>query len=186
MKKTLSFRQKAKLYSKYSLLGKEELLKRLKLITEVLRETYGVNQAELIGLADSSTVVPLTVFCEKLSPLESVVKFLHENRNKSFSEISKLINRSYRTVWGAYEASLKKNKKRFEPEQTKYVFPTEILASRRLSVLETICLYIKDNYGLSYKRIASLIKRDERTVWTAVNRARTKLRKKKRKIKRKK
>lgn len=53
--------------------------------------------------------------------------------------------------------------------------PSSIFKDRRLKVLEAIVEYMKENLNLSYKEIAVLLNRNERTIWTVYNRVRKKL-----------
>ena len=52
--------------------------------------------------------------------------------------------------------------------------PSSIFVDRTLSVLEIISEYLKDEKGLSYHEIAELLNRNDRTIWTCVNRAKKK------------
>ena len=53
------------------------------------------------------------------------------------------------------------------------VLPVDVVAKRRYSVLENIVLYLKEK-DLTLHRIAVLLHRDDRTVWTVMNRAEAK------------
>ncbi|MBI2109821.1 sigma-70 region 4 domain-containing protein [Candidatus Woesearchaeota archaeon] len=55
--------------------------------------------------------------------------------------------------------------------------PSSIFKDRRLKVLEVLVEYMKENLNLSYKEIAVLLNRNERTIWTVYNRAKKKLKK---------
>ncbi len=55
--------------------------------------------------------------------------------------------------------------------------PTLVLRDRRISVLEGIVEYLKDEKKLTYHEIAVMLNRDDRTIWTCYNRAKTKRRK---------
>lgn len=52
--------------------------------------------------------------------------------------------------------------------------PIMLFSDRTLSILEHITTYLKEQHGLSYKEIAILLNRDQRTVWTTYQRARKK------------
>ena len=52
--------------------------------------------------------------------------------------------------------------------------PTGIFSNRKLSFLESIVKYLKENLGYTNHEIALLINRDERNVWTLYNRAQKK------------
>jgi transposase len=56
----------------------------------------------------------------------------------------------------------------------KELIPVEIFRDRTLSVLEIISEYLKEDKGLSYHEIAELLNRNDRTIWTCVNRAKKK------------
>lgn len=52
--------------------------------------------------------------------------------------------------------------------------PSSIFRDRELSVLEAIAVYLKDSRNMRYAEIARLLNRDDRTIWTAYNRAKGK------------
>ena len=51
------------------------------------------------------------------------------------------------------------------------LLPISIFEARGLSALETICRYLKDEMGISYSKIALLLNRNSRTIWTTYNNA---------------
>jgi len=55
--------------------------------------------------------------------------------------------------------------------------PLLVLRDRRVSVLEGIVEYLKDEKGLTYHEIAVMLNRDDRTIWTCYHRAKIKRRK---------
>ncbi len=57
------------------------------------------------------------------------------------------------------------------------MIPTEIFKDRTLSVLEAIVEYLKEQNGLSYHKIAEMLNRNDRTVWTCYHRAKQKRKK---------
>lgn len=52
--------------------------------------------------------------------------------------------------------------------------PLSIFADK-LSPSEGLCKYLKDYYNLSFAQIAQLLNRDDRSIWTSVNRAEKKI-----------
>lgn len=52
--------------------------------------------------------------------------------------------------------------------------PVAVLFDRHVSCFESVVEYLKENKQLSYKQIALLTNRDERTIWTVYNRAKKK------------
>jgi DNA-binding CsgD family transcriptional regulator len=59
-------------------------------------------------------------------------------------------------------------------EKKEILIPCEIF-NENLSGLETICKYLKENLNLKNKEIASLLNRNERTVWQAYDSSKKKL-----------
>ena len=53
--------------------------------------------------------------------------------------------------------------------------PIAILQNRKLGVLQSIVIYLKDEKKLSFHDIAKLLKRDDRTIWTTYKQAKKKL-----------
>jgi len=141
-------------------------------LLEKLTEEYVSKYKEI--QAEEQDVVPVVVFNKKLSPLETVVKFLKENKRMSLTKISEKLKRSAKTVWQAYSNSKKKLLSEFEEDYSKHKVPIKKLGNRRYSILEIIVSYLKEHYGLNYNQIAGLLKRDQRTVWTVYNRAKKK------------
>jgi hypothetical protein len=54
------------------------------------------------------------------------------------------------------------------------LIPSSIFIDRKLSVLEILVEYLKEKRNLNYHQIASLLNRDDRTIWTVYNRAKKK------------
>ncbi|HLD04640.1 MAG TPA: hypothetical protein VJG90_02875 [Candidatus Nanoarchaeia archaeon] len=63
-----------------------------------------------------------------------------------------------------------------EPKRRKSFLsiPTKIFQDRRLAVLESIVLFLKEEQELSFHEIAILLNRDDRTIWTVYNRVKKK------------
>lgn len=118
--------------------------------------------------------IPVAVFDNNyLSALETVVKYLRENKDMRLSEIAKLLARDQRAIGVTYRFASKKMKIRLKLKTTvsKYSLPVSVIADRKMSVLESIVYYLKKTYDLSYHDIAVLLKRDDRTIWTVYQRA---------------
>ncbi|MBU1111241.1 MAG: sigma-70 region 4 domain-containing protein [Nanoarchaeota archaeon] len=60
-------------------------------------------------------------------------------------------------------------------EKSSLAIPTSIFKNRELSVLEALTVHLRDDKGMTYAQIARLLNRDDRTIWTAYNRAMKKL-----------
>ena len=120
--------------------------------------------------------VPISVFKnDYLSSLENIVKYLRENLLLSFKQIASLTNRNEIALAVTYRNAKKKMEAKFVvTEISPDSIPVSILQDRNLSVLENIASYLKDTFGLAYHKIALLLNRDDRTIWTVYQRAKKK------------
>ena len=103
--------------------------------------------------SDSSREIklPIDIFNnDSLSPLETVAKYLKEDLGFRLRDIALLLNRSQKTIWGAYNESKSKDDSRLELNGTKIFVPLIIFRDRSLSFLESLTEYVKDNYNLKY------------------------------------
>jgi len=118
--------------------------------------------------------VPVSIFTRKLSILEGVVKYLKEERGLENKEISKLINRDVKSIWAIYNNSLRKFKGKLKVDVGSLIIPIEIFSNRNFSSTECLVSYLKDEIGLNYHKIAVLLHRNDRTVWTIYQRYKNK------------
>jgi len=122
------------------------------------------------------TLLPIAIFRkETLSALESIVKYLKENKTLTYHQIAKLLNRDDRTIWTTYAKARKKMFTPFHLPPSKHYIPATLFAERKLSVLETLSHYLKEHLNLTLHEIAILLNRNDRTIWTVVNRASKKI-----------
>ena len=72
--------------------------------------TYNnINKKNIELNTKSKLLIPIEIFSNrKLSSLENLVSYLL-NLNYSFSQISNLLNRDYRTIWTCHQRAKKKN-----------------------------------------------------------------------------
>jgi len=121
-------------------------------------------------------LIPIDIFNNySLSSLGTVTKYMREELNCRFRDIALLLNRSQKTVWGAYEDSRKKMDSRFVLDKEIHLLvPSSVFRDRSVSFLEALTEYLKDNLSLRYCQIASLLNRDPRTIWTVYYRAKEK------------
>jgi hypothetical protein len=102
---------------------------------------------------------------------------LKENLRLRYKEIALLMNRNERTIWSTYNNAKKKLQEEFILGEVEYYLPIKIFENRKFSVLEIISKYLHENLNLSYHKIAILINRDDRTIWTVYHRYQLKRRK---------
>ena len=120
--------------------------------------------------------VPLSIFNnDSLSGLECATKYLKENLNFRIKDISILLNRNQKTIWGAYNDSKNKMNVSFEINHKESIpIPTLIFVDRSLSFLESLIMYLHEEMNMRYCKIACLTGKDDRTIWTVHNRAKKK------------
>ena len=138
------------------------------------RLKFKYNNLEILSALEKEEIfIPLSIFNNKLSSLEVISKYLFENQNLSLIEISKLLNRSNRNIWNAYNRSKKKFPDKLAPKES-ILMPISGLRNLNFTLLENIVLFLKENIKLSYHEIAVLLQRDDRTIWTVYQRAKKK------------
>jgi hypothetical protein len=65
--------------------------------------------SERFAVPEGERSVPCTIFLDrKLGPLEALTIYTKDMMNMSYNEISKRLNRDYRTVWISYQNGQKK------------------------------------------------------------------------------
>ncbi len=130
-------------------------------------------------MRDKYTTVPSSIFLDReLAPLESISEYLKDEKGLSYHEIALLVGRDDRTIWTCYNRVKKKREQ--APRQMKYAehvveIPVDIFKNRTFAPLESITAHLKDAGNLSFHEIASLINRDDRTIWTCYSRVKKKI-----------
>lgn len=146
--------------------------KQLKNLYCKLKGKYGLQSSALFQkIEEKDVLIPVTIFNRELSGLEAICKYLRENLSLPNKDVAKLLNRSEKTIWQAYQSSKEKFPSPYTIPETQYTVHVSALHSRTLSVLETIVKHLKESFNLSYHAIAQLLMRDDRTIWTVYQRA---------------
>jgi predicted nucleic-acid-binding protein len=140
-----------------------------------LKEKEGLNQKDILDIIEKKEkhediFIPICVFNEKLSVLESVVKYLKEDVHLKYCDIAKILHRNDRTIWSTYSNSKKKFSGHLKIKKCEYFIPVSIFDKENYSVFELIVYYLKDEIQLRYSEIGLLMRRDQRTIWTVYNR----------------
>ena len=138
---------------------------------DFIKNKYNINDIDLKKISTSKEIkIPLSIFNEILGPLESIVKHLKEDVNLSYDEIAKILYRNKGPIIVTYRNSIKKLKSKLDI-QSDFFIPVSIFSNLKLSILEIIVKYLKEELNLNYHNIAVLLKRDDRTIWTVYNRS---------------
>jgi len=138
------------------------------------KEEYKLTKEDLINIYEGieEIKVPLSIF-SKLSPLEALVKYLKEDLGLRFSEIASKLNRDDRSIWRTYHQAKSKNVS-FKLKKDELLIPISIFKNRKLSILENLVVYLKNELKISVKEISSFVNKDISTIWTAYSRAKKK------------
>ncbi|MFH1212085.1 MAG: sigma factor-like helix-turn-helix DNA-binding protein [Candidatus Woesearchaeota archaeon] len=142
---------------------------RLKVHFEQVAAEHNLDSFQLFHKINGNHPVPCSVFCKRLSPLESVVKFLHEQFGYSFTEIAKMLGRSPKTIWQTAHNAMRKYPEHFILSQ-EFMIPASIFSQREKSIFRAAVSYLHDEYKLSFAKIAKLTERDQRSVWATYHR----------------
>ncbi|MBR9692093.1 hypothetical protein GOV06_04900 [Candidatus Woesearchaeota archaeon] len=151
----------------------DEDVRIFKVLLERLKEKYNLSSTDILNLTREELTIPCTIFIDKLSPLETVVKYMKENLDLDYSKTAELLNRNRKIVWQTYKNAVGKFPKKITAKETDYNIPVSVFRTK-LSILEAVVVYLKDNFELSYHKMGELLQRNERTVWTVYNRAQKK------------
>ncbi|MEK6936822.1 MAG: hypothetical protein AABW58_02005 [Nanoarchaeota archaeon] len=137
---------------------------------DFLNQKYNLKSKDIQKLPGEKEIsIPVSIFNEVLSPLESIVKYMKDNLNLSFDVIAKHLFRTKSQIVFTYKNSNKRFKNKLDAK-SEYSVPISVFSNLKLSVLESIVKYMKETEKLSYHNIAVLLKRDDRTVWTIYSR----------------
>jgi len=151
-----------------------------KLFFNYMFDTYNIDKTTFLEFADLYAEgirgLPISVLrVSHLSGLESIVKYLRENKKLSYKDISVLLHRNPKTLAVSYAVSKRKRQESYKEFFDKDIARIPFTSfSENLSILESICTHLK-SLGHSYAEIGRLVGRDQRTVWTVCDRARKKL-----------
>ncbi|MBI2650195.1 hypothetical protein HYX04_02675 [Candidatus Woesearchaeota archaeon] len=143
-------------------------------ITERLKQKYNYSDEEIFRLWNNGNgiLVPVVIFANGLSPAEALAKFLKENNNLSYDDISKLIGINQRSAWANYKRASGKMQVPFQISNGISV-PVSIFNSEK-SVLEALVSHLKDVKKMRNRSIAQLLNKNPANIWTIYKRAKNK------------
>lgn len=140
-------------------------------LVDRLKQKYHYSNQEVLNLLQKEELlVPVEVFSSGLAPAEALTKFLKEECDKNFHEISLLINRNEKSIWQNYQRAIKKMPSRFAFEISLNV-PVSAFKNNKLSVFESLVLYLKEQKQMKNVKIAKLLGKNPSNVWSVYNRA---------------
>ena len=132
--------------------------------------TSGKGKKKKRKLIAEDLSIPAGIFIEELGGLEAIAKYMKENLGMTYHEIAEILSRNDRTIWTAYNKSIKKQKTQIKIKASTAYFPVSIFKNRKLTIFEAMVVYLKDK-GMKYVEIGELLNRDQRNIWTIYSRA---------------
>lgn len=150
-------------------------------ILNLLKKTYTISDQELSTLLQEAqkklgerSTFPVSIFHEKLTVLESIVKYLKEEKDYSLHDIADILRRNEKNIWHTYHNATQKIPARKTAGHSSIFVPLDIFSDEDLSPQEALVFYLKEKQGMTLHAIAELLLRDDRTIWTAYTRAKQK------------
>jgi hypothetical protein len=145
-----------------------------KLIAE-FKHKHQLNDYEIIDIllgqkTETKESIPTDCFNKKLGSLETIVKYLKENKNLTTKKIAELTGRTNSAIINTYNKTKQKMPEQMAPK-SQILIPIHVLTNKKLSVLENISVYLKEEQNMKLREIGKLLQRSEKTIWTAYNRA---------------
>jgi hypothetical protein len=139
--------------------------------SEELMELDGMISTRL----SEDVTIPISIFSTKISPAEALTKYLKENMNLKINKIAELLHLSHKTVWANYNNSTKRNLASFPKRKNDLMIPLSCFVDTRLSVLESIILYLRDEKGIHNRDASIILKKNQAVLSTSYHRAISKL-----------
>jgi hypothetical protein len=92
-----------------------------------------------------------------------------------YNRISELVNDSVRDddLLTALESFIDVYKQERQRKETPRI-PLSLFSDRKLGILQVATKYLKENLSLNYSKIARLVNRNDRTIWTTYKKAKEK------------
>jgi len=140
-------------------------------VLEIIKNQFNISSDDLAKLLMSNEIlVPIEIFAErKLSLLQSLVKYLRENKNNTNKKISDLLIKDNRSIWLAYEKAKQRKAEVFTITKSELNVPLLIFKGKD-SLLGPLVLYLK-SLGFSNRNIAEKLNRGETTISTIYRRS---------------
>jgi hypothetical protein len=145
---------------------------------DYIGQKHGINKQELnaiLNRRDDVQVIPLEILGQRrLGCMESVIKYLKENKKLTYQDIAEFTGRSRSTIGVMYHNAKKKLKEQFlDYPNGPNSMPLSQLKNKRFSALESVVLFLLGRQ-LRVCQIAELLNRDYRTIYTVYRRGKRK------------
>jgi hypothetical protein len=138
---------------------------------------HGIRPEQAIEMAKARKEergIPLSIFNPDLGALESIVKYMREELLLDYRTIAQILHRNEGPIGVTYRRSRRKLTGKLDV-LSRETIPFDIFKNRKLSVFENIAYYLAKQ-GNDWHKIARLLHRHDKTVWTILDRAKKKMR----------
>ena len=115
--------------------------------------------------------IPISIFSDELSALESIVKYFRENCQMTYTEIASILKRQPGPIGVICRKAKSKQPSNLDVSSQQKI-PRTIFTAKN-TIFESVVMYLKE-HGLSFKQISSILHRNYRTTWTTYQRAKKK------------
>jgi hypothetical protein len=122
---------------------------------------------------EDETVIPVSIFTQKMGILETIVKYLHENKGLHFKKIALLLSKTQGNIAVSYQKAKKKFPGHIKETASGINIPLSAFMPG-LTCFESICIHLRDELKLSFAIIGRLTSRNSKTVFTIYRRAKIK------------
>ena len=133
-----------------------------------IKEKIGIEELKRIVKTleeqEKKIMIPVSCFGSDMGILEATVKYLKENKNLDFKEISKILNRRYTTISNTYAKAKNKKEEKFEKETSDIAIEATALSDRNVSPLYSVIKLLKEAYTMKFSQIAKTLARDQRNI----------------------
>lgn len=138
----------------------------------------GVRPWEAVQLARARRMdgIPLSIFNPHLGALESIVKYMRDELSLDYASIARILNRNEGPIGVTYRRAKAKHDGTLDMTSADHI-PFGIFSNKKLSVFENIAYYLAKQ-GRDWHDIAMILHRNDKTVWTVLDRAKRKMKEK--------
>ncbi len=135
----------------------------------------GVRPEEAMQLARARRMggIPLSIFNPHLGALESIVKYMREELSLDYASIARIMHRNEGPIGVTYRRAKAKHDRTLSITSAEHI-PFDLFSNQKLSVFENIAYYLAKQ-GHDWHDIAMILHRNDKTVWTVLDRAKRKM-----------
>lgn len=135
-----------------------ELTNRAPAVINITYKRAKEKMQESLEVKLSEYEIPVEILKDRtLSAAENIVVFLKKEYKLKHGEIAKILHKDDRNIWTLYSRAKKKKTKAV-------LLPAAIFENEKLSPLELIVKYLRENRGMKFVEIAELTNRDQRAI----------------------